>query len=227
MGCWSGTSPPWSYDEGPWSPVDDPWSGVDPKCWPAMGFEGISRCWAPGYSGEGFGNCDPNAVIGYTTLGMQVNEEQTLQALVDGVLDDDTTYTWAVASGGGSLTGSPNNQVTYTAASSNDASCSLNSTITLSCNDVIIDSITVAINAYAGTAWAYKIWQGCVPHGIEGRYYKLMDGYSCDGVHQFGPNYSCGGTDEANCIAVCPPVGIEDVRTQVMKDGGCCPEALL
>lgn len=193
-----------SFSDEPITPTHHPWCGY----------------WHKGY-GPLECNC-AGITIGYTTLGMSTGEEQvlTVQNSVGGC-----TYNWEIVSGGGSLSSNTGMSIVYTAPSSNP-NCIYNPTIELSCGDVC-DSITIAANDYAGTAWAYKIWQECVPHGVEGRYYKLMDGYSCDGVHQFGPNYSCSGTDEANCIAVCPPIGVEDVRTQVMKDGGCCPEALL
>ena len=171
------------------------------------------------YTGEVIAVCDPLAVIQYTTLQMAVDEEQGLSASESGA-----GYTWTISSGGGSLSKSEGNSTVYTAPSTN-ANCTANPTIQLSCDGNVIDSITIAINQYTGTAWAYKIWQDCEPHG-EG-WAKLMDAYDCNNVHKFGPNYSCTGTDEADCIASCPATGMEDVRTQAMKDAGCCPEALI
>ena len=188
-----------SFSDEPITPTHHPWCGY----------------WHRG--------CDcAGIIIGYTTLLMSVDENQTLtvENPVDGCV-----YSWKITNGGGNLSSNTGLSIVYTAPSSNPI-CELNPTIQLSCGDVC-DSITIAINEYTGSAWAYHIWQECVPHGLEGSYYKLLDGYSCDDVHQFGPNYSCGGNNEADCIAVCPPIGIEDIRTQLMKDRGCCPEALM
>ena len=91
--------------------------------------------------------------IGYTTLGMGVDEEQTLT--VEGAIGD-CTYQWAIVSGGGELSGAEGFAVIYTAPATNP-NCVNNATITLSVNDEVCDSITIAINASTYTGQAVRI----------------------------------------------------------------------
>ena len=179
--------------------------------------------------------CDPAAVIGYTTLQMEVDEEQTLEALVDGELDENMGYKWAIFSGGGSLSSEEGNSVTYTAPSSN-ANCDENPTITLSCDDEVIDSITIALNEWIGNEVAYIDHEPCIICSEQtgdcvGCYHldwaSLRLFYTCNST--FIKDFCCWweDADEAYCILECNPGFINDRRTQAMKDGGCCPEALI
>ena len=172
--------------------------------------------------------CDPLAVIGYTTLGMQVNEQQTLQALVDGNLDDDLTYTWAITSGGGSISGSPSNQVTYTAPSTNP-NCADNATISLSCDGKSIDSITIAINEAGSTYPAYEDRRTCAENILSKWWVTAVRKYKCNDVAGEGwhVDESCERDYEWQCIADCNPSTIVDLRTEAMLAAGCCPEKLL
>lgn len=182
--------------------------------------------------------CSDSAAIGYTTLQMEVSEEQTLEAHVDGVLHSDTSYGWEITAGGGSLSASSGNSVTYTAPASN-AECSNNPTIALSCDGVVVDSISIAVNDWdTDTDIAYQLQQAeC--------YWNEPSGWCCTGA---GPpeehpccchyNYNCKnehistaggwyGGDETYCDKFCSTPTVSDKRTQAMKDGGCCAEGLL
>jgi len=108
--------------------------------------------------GCGSNPCDQAITIGYTTLGMQKNETQTLTASV--ALD---SLTWAISAGGGSLNQSTGASVIYTAPATN-ASCANNPTITLSCNGVAKDHIHIAVNAYTASDEAY-ITKKCYAEG--------------------------------------------------------------
>ena len=201
------------------------------------------------YTGEVKAACDPTAIIGYTTLGMQVNEQQTFQALVGGVLATEEGYVWAL-SGGGSLSVEKGNETVYTAPESNDVTCSQNATITLSCDDVVIDTITIAVNEWDTGEKAYTINNAECVELVLNEYYVCIGGtctyeccavpchkaYKCDGtIH----SYSTGGicSDAVNtcpnspaCSGHCagqPGPSTTDNRTQAMKDGGCCPEELI
>lgn len=211
--------------------------------------------------------CDPTAVIQYTTLQMAVDEAQTLTASIEG-----EDYDWAISSGGGSLSVAIGNSTVYTAPSSNDATCSQNSTITLSCDGVVIDSITIAVNKWTGDEDAYKVWENyysvvtcpstyeyttspsCPCNLVGGSliccpsYYGAVGHYRCDGVwnsedllcskNSYGVVANCGVCDTrcppliSDCDTCMASLGYTmdtsiDLRTQAMKDGGCCPEGLL
>lgn len=133
-------------------------------------------------------DCDETAVISYSTLQMAVDEEQTLQAYVNGSLDDGQAYVWAITSGGGSLDSSTGNSVTYTAPSSN-ANCSSNPTITLSCDGTVIDSIEIAVNEWGGAENAYQTchWMTPTPPAVlKGQ----ARSHYCDGSNR-AEEYAC------------------------------------
>ena len=99
-------------------------------------------------------DCDCTDIsIGYTTQGMQVNEEQTLT--VEGGVDG-CVYAWAITSGGGELSAGTGTSVIYTAPASNP-NCDENATISLSVEGNICDTLQIAISAYSSAAYAYEI----------------------------------------------------------------------
>lgn len=184
--------------------------------------------------------CDSAAVIGYTTLGMQVDEVQTLEAQVDGSLDDDTDYTWAIASGGGSLSSGEGNSVDYTAPATN-AECTDNPIIQLSCNGVVIDSISMAVNAVPDAGAVFENYTECYDWG--GGWDFDTWGRNCQGNTEFfaaadGPNSEAfcrdhyptdspgcngptGGTGDSYTGGTC------DYRSEAEVTAGCCPEKLI
>jgi len=91
-------------------------------------------------------NCDcTNISIGYTTQGMQVNEEQTLT--VEGGVDG-CVYAWGLV-GGGTLSGEEGGSVVYTAPATNP-NCESNAVVSLSVGDDRCDSLYISINAETG-----------------------------------------------------------------------------
>jgi len=176
------------------------------------------------------------------------------------------TYTWAIVSGGGSLSADRGERVTYTAPDSNP-NCENNPTIEVSCNSEV-GSITIALNSCYEDARAYWLWdtwkheecemigcgtQFCGPyHPDECRYHSHFTAtaysYKCTGeifYHTVCDTFSCGSgggwccsdnpcsdlrTEIENCMFKHKGLifGVPlDVRTEDMKQQGCCPEALL
>lgn len=183
------------------------------------------------YTGEVKAACDPAAVITYTTLQMAINEEQSLGVSIAG-----DAYTWAISSGGGSLSTNEGSSTTYTAPASN-ANCASNPTITLSCDEVVIDSITIAINAVTADN-VYKEISDCtdtdtlcdptVGGCLEDWFCCWRGLYSCAGVENSCIRESLyNNYDDCHAAALCIPVGITDYRSEAQIAAGCCPEALI
>lgn len=130
------------------------------------------------------------AEISYTTLQMQVSQEQTLSVINSTC--GGAPYTWASSSG--SLSSSAGNTIVFTAPSSN-VNCDNNATITLSYNGEVVDSITIAVNAVVGTIEAVYTFSShsCVTTNpplnncTERRSYKNI--YYCNGT--LNPNVLC------------------------------------
>lgn len=121
--------------------------------------------------------CEPcTASILYTTLQMATDASQTLE--VSG-WEPGRVYTWAITAGGGSLSTATGSTTVYTAPSTN-TNCTNNPTVTLSCDSVEVNSITIAVNDY-GTALA-------------GRYFTHSVSVIDPSIHyEDGPcNWSCG-----------------------------------
>jgi len=189
-------------------------------------------------------DCDCTDIsIGYTTQGMQVNEEQNL-TVVGAVAG--CTYTWGL-SGGGELSAETGTAITYTAPSTN-AECTNNAAITLSVDGSLCDSLHIAINVYAWSTIAYTIYGPCIklgpgghpcPHLTipAGQYWigAPYNNYKCDGTRiscslQSSYNY-IRPQDEAAGWAFCAANhtydGTVDQRTEQMITQGCCPVVLL
>jgi hypothetical protein len=100
--------------------------------------------------------CTGTISIAYPILTMSVDEEMDLSAtgLENGICGT-STFTWEIISGGGSLYPLTGGGTTYTAPSDN-TSCLENPTIQLSCNNEIMDEITIGINEGTGKAFEIK-----------------------------------------------------------------------
>lgn len=99
--------------------------------------------------------------INYTSQQMNINQTQNLSWTDDTVYpaapvcEDPMpafTFSWSL-SGGGSLNSTTEQNIVYTAPASN-ANCANNSTISLLCNGVVVDTLDIAINT-GGTGTAY------------------------------------------------------------------------
>jgi len=98
--------------------------------------------------------CDTETpVISYTTQSMQIDETQELSVGSYGVIGPDC-FTWAITSGGGTISDESGYTTTYTAPSTN-AECAYNPTISLRCNNVEVKTLEIAINANTGDTLAY------------------------------------------------------------------------
>lgn len=104
--------------------------------------------------------CDCGVVgISYTTLGMQVNEEQSLSA--SPATSGEECYSWSTTMG--SFNTSIGSAVTFTAPSSN-SNCA-NAIITLNCGGSVVDTIEIAINADTAANIAYVVSSGDCAYG--------------------------------------------------------------
>jgi len=149
--------------------------------------------------------CDCEGIsIGYTTQGMQVDEEQNLSVIGD---QEGCTYNWSL-SGGGSLSSPTGTHVIYIAPSENP-NCDENATITLSVEGITCDTLEIAVNENVGAEHAYGLWTGAIY-----QQWFFFKWYYCD-VTQAG-----GGSWETT-------PEMKDVRTEEMIAAGCCPEELL
>ncbi|MBI5603752.1 MAG: RHS repeat protein [Deltaproteobacteria bacterium] len=105
--------------------------------------------WLPVYSyGQGF-----SPVIGFTTQQMAVNGTQNLS--VNG--GSGGPYTWEILHGGGSLSGSEGNSITYTAPASNP-NCVNNPTIQVTDSSGQTASLNMAVNAYPHHIETAYVW---------------------------------------------------------------------
>ena len=125
---------------------------------------------------------DGTCAIAYTTQGMSVNEEQTLSVTAPA---DNCIYSWAITSGGGSLSAVSGNSVNYTAPA-NNAGCINNPTITLTVLGSVCDTLEIAVNASTSTNEAVRIYTktGAKPDltwNYDSHCYILNISQQCDG----------------------------------------------
>lgn len=185
--------------------------------------------------------------IGYTTQQMSVGETQTF-SVVDCL--PEVEYHWEVTSGGGSCSPETGCSTVYTAPATNP-SCANNPVISLlDANGNVIDTVTVAVNAYLDQYAAYVTKEAgtCTPW-----YNWNVWCYNCDSITN---SYNCAGgqpavlpvglnptyTDQHGTATTCAPddcdecyynsgpgfvVGTTETRTAEMIAAGCCPAALL
>jgi hypothetical protein len=180
--------------------------------------------------------------IGYTTQGMQIDEEQDLYVSGYHPKWAPGNYTWTIESGGGSLSTGTGYTTTYTAPNENPE-CALNPTIALWCGGEIVDTLKIGVNAYAGIQTAVQVFTedeiSCDPYTLSTcSNTRLCPTYQCDGVLKTAGR--CGGGEEGafqDCTESYPPrvckppqpvvTGVKDMRDAAMITGGCCPEWLL
>jgi len=190
--------------------------------------------------------------ISVPSTQMQVGTSQTL-TIVGSV--PGKSYTWNIASGGGSMSGA-----TYTAPASN-ANCADNPTIQLMVGTSVCASVTIAVNAVVSeNAGTWTGVNGAQPaeSGYCGNYLEVK-WMSCAGVITSkdpadlfgtctynGPQPACGcnvfigstcypcttANQTAACLNEHPGqlscnLGAVDSRTDAQKLAGCCPAQLL
>lgn len=164
------------------------------------------------------GACNPAATItGCPTAAVLVNSETVLTAS-----EPDEGYEW-VLTGGGSLSASVGNSVTYTAPASNPA-CANNAVVSLKCDGVVIDACDIAINQYTsdpdahafaiGFSGTYAPPQWCLRYINCNDEPVLTHGSSSVYCDPWYPDYETK-------VAGGSPTG--DIRSAGMIAGGCCP----
>jgi hypothetical protein len=141
--------------------------------------------------------------INYTTQQMSVNQTQNLS------WTDNTNYpsyapcegawkgfdfSWSL-SGGGSISSTTEQNITYTAPSANEG-CINNATISLLCNGVAVDTLEISINAVTSLYTAYIVKtcteKHCIDLGDEGCSGAIGGCAKCAEV--IGRAYNCDGT---------------------------------
>ena len=192
-------------------------------------------------------SCAPGCeckLIGYTSRQMDINEVQTLTVADP---DPDCEYNWFITSGGGSLSSMTGTSVTYTAPDSNDG-CGENPTITLTVNQILCDTLKLAINAFDGVDTSMTVWtnkRGC--EEWPWRAYITGNKYKCNGELLTPSGWPCTARSTAASQEVCfdQPCTILcgesagwsvnqfeeaspiDKRTEEMIAAGCCLEEFL
>lgn len=184
-----------------------------------------------------------NLALYYTTNQMQVGEQQALTVRgLNASLCHGTDITWEL-SGGGSLSSNVGFSTIYTAPASNP-DCLNNATITARCGDYSA-TIQIAITAISNQDAAIE----CHTEGPYSIYTSLVCAkkFRCDGSLGQITGSNCCYTDEwfpsldgsvcclnltcATCFDLlaydAQKEGITDIRTQPLKDAGCCPAILL
>jgi hypothetical protein len=151
--------------------------------------------------------------IGYTTLQMSTGGSQTLT--VTG--SSGGTYTWTTTSG--SIVPTEGTSVTYTAPATN-ANCSSNPTITLTCGGSVVDTITIAVNAFS----ASNVGEICV-----------LSSTSCDiktypnNSYPYNTYYygtAIGHKDGINCDGIESEVIAENRVIEIKNATGSCTTAI-
>lgn len=194
--------------------------------------------------------------INFTTHSMSTGEQQTLSwnDLSDTGVDPcgqlfEKNFRWAL-SGGGSLSSLTSQTTIYTAPESND-NCTDNATISLYCNDVLLDTLSIGITDAATNpstmAYYYK-WTEVVSGYCIGGSCGVCGGlgrkvhcnrYNCFGdilssctqsgvLCCFPPtcNYGCDNTTAVNCGGAYWDQ-FHDIRSAAMIAAGCCPGDLI
>ena len=183
--------------------------------------------------------------INYTSQQMNVNGTQDLT--VSGGCGG--PYTWSVVRGGGRLSGPYGTSGTYSAPGANSG-CKSNPIVRVmadSCNEYA--DLSIAVNGSTSPLAAYyvSVPPFCI-QPVGGYCYLQTSSYRCDGSFNSGPRncvecaqgfYPCMGADML--IWMCDSSstrcgnhggiriqcsGVTDLRSQTMKDEGCCPADL-
>jgi len=146
-------------------------------------------------------------------------------------------YTWTLEGGSGTLSPDGGEKVSYTAPDSN-ADCAGNPTIGVTDSEGNYGQIRISINSYPGRAVAYKYGRecGCAVYNPATGHFNWGCGakaYGCNGEYLglTSPSASCRSSQPygcGQCPQFCDACGKEDelvdVRTDLMKASGCCPE---
>ena len=221
------------YSPIPPDPPDDP--PYDPS-WPPPTGPGVGE------------DCCEGVTIGYTTQQMQVGENQTLTVENP---NRGCLYEWSIASGGGSLSQDYGLSTIYTAPGEN-AHCVNNPVIILKeAGKDICDSLALAVNGSEDLEWAVRVWSdkdceevapGTFNCTLTNNTYAclgdLMASYPCVlGRQSSGAGASCDVCYEKTLPNLCYSDGKSmntllsispiDLRSDLMKERGCCPEQLL
>lgn len=168
------------------------------------------------------------ATILYTTLGMKINESQSLSASPAG-----QDYEWKIESGGGILSQKKGSYTTYTAPSENP-NCDSSPTIELYCLGGLMDTIDIAITELEGGYNAYnKCCNITSPDGYCWGYYSCDDSILSSGAGPCPGGWvsSCADQCGYNCVihefgSSCSGEFPNDNRSAGLKAAGCCPSAL-
>lgn len=180
-----------------------------------------------GQSGKNWKRCDTlcnDVFIGYTSGNMRVGECQTL-SVING---NNCVFTWAIISGGGTLSGNVGKTVTYCAPLDNPE-CVFSPTVGLYRDGVLCSSVTFGVSQNAASAYRayWKTWtvdRGACSFEIQKRSYNCLgeesifgagscDGCECDTHNVAMPPY----TNDCDCACGYVKVG---------EDPPACPEAI-
>jgi len=188
--------------------------------------------------------CPKNAYITYTTQQMHTDESQTLGIdRQDGeCAGSGANWLWEL-SGGGSLSDptSPTGCI-YTAPPDN-ANCEDTPTIILSCDGVVMDTLSIVVNAYPTNYTAYQqnsqlsllssaCHRGAWNQNVGDNYWFRTTWYDCeDNAITYREGAFCHiltGAQTAGCSTNAADCDFEahDQRTEAMREAGCCPAEL-
>lgn len=186
----------------------------------------------------------PGTVILYTTTQMSAGESQTLRPFpaVPGVI-----YEWQV-SGAGSISPATGSSVTFTAGTDNE-NCENNPTVTLLCDGVVVDTLSMTVSTWTGSEATIAIEDYTVENNYTGNQGCASNAcYYEGGTHVmliWKTRYNCFGdilsrTTYGSCVRDCDdgrlgcwvstftlcegsgfPV-TNDNRTAQMLEQGCC-----
>jgi len=171
--------------------------------------------------------------ISPTTQSLSVNEEENFVVINYGLIPAEC-FTWAITSGEGTLSTDTGYATTYTAPATN-TECAGNPTISLKCDGVEKDTLTIAINAVSGGNDAYHMVGSCLSGlrstevggyctcSTAGADYDCMEitTYLCNGTLSLDPLYSA----HAEINAFAPPqvdVGACAVPVHTCASGTKC-----
>jgi len=199
------------------------------------------------------GDDDQPVTISYTTLQMALNEYQAISLANLKALAPVAEFAFSLAAGDGTLAFDGDGWLTGYTAPATNVDCLKNPTIAVTCHGAPLDSISIAVNGWAGAdaylikrcqqEWSCEVNEICpivwiytgTCAGVETRYYSQW----CGGGSESPATDCtfCASIGRGSCAAValgatCAPVGVpidtaSDTRSAYMKTNGCCPAALL
>lgn len=154
----------------------------------------VARCLSDSKCNECSACETESPVISPTTQSLSVNEELDLSVADYGSIPSGC-FSWAISDPDhGTLTDIVAYGVTYTAPATN-AECANNPTITLLCDEVVVDTLTIAVNAVSGGTSAYGLLGSCTGKGLRGD--CLCTGPP--GPDVFGRTFNCSTWDNMKC----------------------------